>query len=247
MLEQVGGSGGELILVFLEPGVGAVLYRSGVVFDAEFVIDSLCGTSREAGMFVAFGIEVSCEFLVSGLGNDALFVQQRQDASVFAIDQVEDVLIVGEGDKFPQDSLTLIFVLFQLEHIFVELLLQCLIGVIDANLLKIVDFKSLESEDIQHSDGCVLTLAHLRLLIGDAFVDLGDNVVKRRSIRGFHQSLTRFLTLSDIHGTVDHFVSGTNGTECQRGCQIFEGNAEKLGRRNRRWSFVKDACVTMSM
>jgi hypothetical protein len=46
--------------------------------------------------------------LIVRLWHDALLVEEREYARVLAIDEVKDVLIVGEGDELPQDALTFV-------------------------------------------------------------------------------------------------------------------------------------------
>lgn len=46
--------------------------------------------------------------------------------------------------------------LFQLEDVLVEVLLQLLVGVVDAELLKRVLLEHLKPKDVQHSDGITL-------------------------------------------------------------------------------------------
>ena len=45
-----------------------------------------------------------------------------------------------------------VFLLLQLEYVHVELLLQLLVGVVDAELLERVDLEGFKTVDVQHSD-----------------------------------------------------------------------------------------------
>ena len=70
----------------------------------------------------------------------ALLVQQMQDAHlILAVDEVEALLVVDELDVLPLDALALVLGLLRLEDVPVELLLQPLVGVVDAQLLERVD------------------------------------------------------------------------------------------------------------
>ena len=51
----------------------------------------------------------------------------------------------------PFDFFPLIGLLLHLEHVIVEVLLQLLIGVVDAQLLEAINFEDFKSEDIQNS------------------------------------------------------------------------------------------------
>ena len=77
-------------------------------------------------MGIALGVEVPSEFLIGRSGDDALFIKEGKDSGVFPVDEVENFLVVWEGDKFPQNAFTLVLVLFELKHVLVELLLKCL-------------------------------------------------------------------------------------------------------------------------
>ena len=68
------------------------------------------------------------------------------------------MLVVFEGYRLPLDALMLVFFLLQCEHVLVELLLQFLVGIIDAQLLKGVLLEDFESKDIKQTDeGQVVT------------------------------------------------------------------------------------------
>ena len=58
-----------------------------------------------------------------------------------AIDEIENVLVVGEGDELPEDTLALVLIMLELEDVFVELLLQSLVGAVDADLLELFTSK----------------------------------------------------------------------------------------------------------
>lgn len=51
----------------------------------------------------------------------------------------------------PIDALVIVFLLLQLEYMLNEKLLEILVGIIDAKLLKAVVIKVLEAEDIQYA------------------------------------------------------------------------------------------------
>ena len=71
------------------------------------------------------------------------------------------MLVILKGDTLPLNAFLLVLLLLQSEHMLVELLLQLLIGIIDAELLERVLCKDLESKDIQDTDKCQLTLLAL--------------------------------------------------------------------------------------
>jgi len=108
------------------------------MLDAELVIHPLGTRGTESSVLVALGVEVASKLLVGGSGDDALFIQKCKDASVLAINEIKNVLIIRERNELPKDALAFVFILLQLEHVLVELLLKSLVGVINANLLKVV-------------------------------------------------------------------------------------------------------------
>lgn len=78
------------------------------MLNAELVVHPLGAGGVESRVLVALRVQVPREFLIVRLWNDALLVKEREYARVLAIDEVEDVLIVGEGDELPQDALAFV-------------------------------------------------------------------------------------------------------------------------------------------
>ena len=64
----------------------------------------------------------------------ANFEQVEHAHLVLAVDEVEALLVVDELDHLPLDALALVLLLLALEDVPVELLLQPLVGVVDAEL-----------------------------------------------------------------------------------------------------------------
>ena len=52
--------------------------------------------------------------------------------------EVQHILVVHEGDVAPVDGFPLVLSLLHLEHVLIEVLLQLLIGQVDAELLEVV-------------------------------------------------------------------------------------------------------------
>ena len=61
---------------------------------------------------VALVGELACQFLVGGMGDDALIVDDGEDANVLHVDDVNAVLVVGEGNVLSEDTLCLVLELF---------------------------------------------------------------------------------------------------------------------------------------
>ena len=71
------------------------------------------------------------------------------------------MLVVLEWDTLPLDAFLFVLLLLQGEHVLVELLLQLLVGIVNAELFEGVLCKDLESKDIQDADKCQLALLAL--------------------------------------------------------------------------------------
>ena len=61
-------------------------------------------------------------------------VKNGNNATSLLSDEIQTVLIVGKVDESPFYSLALIFLLFDFQDKIIELLLQCLVGVVDATI-----------------------------------------------------------------------------------------------------------------
>merc|ERR1712168_371427 len=90
--------------------------------------------------------------LVSGLGDDALFLQHGQDAHLLLNQLDGDDQVHTEVDKGPLDTLTLGLFLLLNEHVVVEELLETLVGVVDQKLLQDVKLENLETGDVQDTN-----------------------------------------------------------------------------------------------
>jgi hypothetical protein len=66
-------------------------------------------------------IESAREALVGSTGGNALLIQECEHPVRAALDQVQALLVVREGDERPGDGLTLVLGLLQLEDELVEL------------------------------------------------------------------------------------------------------------------------------
>lgn len=78
-----------------------------------------------------------------------LRVEQREYAEAGRVEQVNGVLVVDLLDVFPLDPVVLLERLFVAEHVCVEVLLELLVGLVDAQLLEAVVVKHLETLYVQ--------------------------------------------------------------------------------------------------
>ena len=63
-----------------------------------------------------------------------------------------NVLIVDEVNMLPADLLSVVLVLFHLEDVLDEKLLEVLVGVVDAELLEAVVLEVLKAENVQYAN-----------------------------------------------------------------------------------------------
>lgn len=75
-------------------------------------------------------------FYSTDLWKLALLVDERHDVQLLDGDEVKCILVIHELYVLPVDVLQVVLLLFQLEDVLDEKLLQILIGVVDAELLK---------------------------------------------------------------------------------------------------------------
>merc|ERR1719308_742177 len=90
--------------------------------------------------------------LVSGLGDDALFLQHGQDAHLLLNQLNGDNQVHTEVDESPLDTLALVLFLLLNEHVVVEELLETLVGVVDQKLLQHVELENLKAGDVQDTN-----------------------------------------------------------------------------------------------
>ena len=82
-----------------------------------------------------------------------------QDSRGLGGDEVDGGLVVLEVDVLPADLLLGVLLLLQLEDVLVEEVLQRLVGIVDAQLLKAVVVEVLQEEDnAQVNSACLLYL-----------------------------------------------------------------------------------------
>mmetsp|Transcript_18142 Transcript_18142/g.28168 ORF Transcript_18142/g.28168 Transcript_18142/m.28168 type:complete len:513 (+) Transcript_18142:2466-4004(+) len=89
---------------------------------------------------------------IAPLGQTTLIVQHGQQSTGPGLDQIQTILIVREIDELPLNLFTLVLRLLHFENEFVELLLQRLVGEVDAQLFEAVDGKAFEAENVQHAN-----------------------------------------------------------------------------------------------
>jgi len=109
----------------------------------------------------------------------ALLIQEVQDSQRLLLNEVQNVLVVHKGDIGPVDLLPLVLSLLHLEDVLIEVLLQLLVGQIDAELFKVILLEGLEP--------CMPKTPILRVILGafflmDCLIQLCDSLA--RAARG---------------------------------------------------------------
>mmetsp|Transcript_1364 Transcript_1364/g.3357 ORF Transcript_1364/g.3357 Transcript_1364/m.3357 type:complete len:470 (-) Transcript_1364:1589-2998(-) len=198
VLDQVGrgafkqvlrGKRDFVLVLFHKVGFCPVLDETGEVTDAKDRLGLLDLAGMEAGVLGDVLILLGEPLLEHPLGpipiatswQPAFVVKHGQDSDLALLDGVQAILVVREGDEGPLDLLRLVLGLLELEDEFVELLLQGLVGEVDAQLLERVDGETLETENIQNSDG----RSHVAIIgPADTLVDLFHDPQKQGSVNG---------------------------------------------------------------
>lgn len=121
-------------------------------------------------------------------------------------------LVVRELNVTPVDALAPVLLLLHLEHKLVKLLLQRLVGIVDAQLLKVVVLEVLEAKNVKHT--CVvvgeITVRPSRaetactnkavalLSCANVGVHVGDNPIKQPAIHRLGHSIPRLQSLQSL-------------------------------------------------
>merc|ERR1712131_416695 len=137
------------ILVLEEPASDVVSDGTGVVVDFKVSL----GLALLGGLGLAKGLVLAQVLahhllqvgLVSGLGDDALFLKHGQDAHLLLNQLNGDNQVHTEVDESPLDALALVLFLLLNEHVVVEELLETLVGVVDQKLLHDIKLKNLKT------------------------------------------------------------------------------------------------------
>jgi hypothetical protein len=101
------------------------------------------------------------------------------------LDEVDAGLQVHtEVNELPLNAFLLVLFLLQHEHVVVEELLQTLVRVVDAQLLKRVVLEDLEASDIQHTDEPLALTLRVECL-----VDTGNKPLEHAVVQGLGQGM----------------------------------------------------------
>ena len=114
----------------------------------------------------------------------------------------------------------------------VELLLQLLVGVVYAELLKGVHLKSLKAVDVEHPD----ELVHLQVGL-QGLVDVEDNPVKKVGVDALDKCVPSLERLRGVHGLGVCLPHSDNLSAAQPGPQLVLLHLQQLADNWKAWVF----------
>ena len=153
-------------------------------------------------MFVASQLPVHLleQHRVGNLANvEARLIHDRDDPLVRLVDRLADDHVVEVVDVLPLDSLPLVLLLLLLQHQLDEQLLQLLVAVVDAELLKTVLPKDLKAVDVKNSNYCGIGDIRLRKY----------NRLKTTTDQGQQNSFIRFVRFLHLLDCLASVVEGS--------------------------------------
>merc|ERR1719270_1859972 len=154
VLDHLHDSVVEGILVLLKPASQVVGDGGGVVDNGKVRIRVRTGVRLgELGPLAKKVVhQLLAEGLVGGLGEEGLLLEDGKEGHRL-LEHVNALLQVHpEVDVGPVQTLPYIFFLLEGEHVLVEELLELLVDVVNANLLKAVVVEDLEAGNIEHTN-----------------------------------------------------------------------------------------------
>ena len=140
----------DQVAVLFQKALDKVEYLASEVPDPELHRPGL--GPREVGVALVLLHELLGEPLVRALREVALVIEHVDDARGPLFDQLEARPVVAEVDLAPVYALAGVLLLLEFKDVLVEVKLQCLIGVVDTELLEAVDLEVLEPEDVEDPD-----------------------------------------------------------------------------------------------
>jgi len=125
-----------------------------------------------------------------------LFIEELENRHGFLLQQVNTLLVIYELNMAPLNTLPFIFFLFQPKHMMVEMLLQLLISIVDAQLFKRVHLEHLEPINVQQS----YSLGHdfLTNAFLDSLINFTDQPVEQTSVNGLGDGVSVVVSLGNL-------------------------------------------------
>mmetsp|Transcript_17422 Transcript_17422/g.38376 ORF Transcript_17422/g.38376 Transcript_17422/m.38376 type:complete len:1202 (-) Transcript_17422:85-3690(-) len=241
----------QAVVVLVQPALRVVLHHAGVVLDGEATVHT--GTAGHAGALPAGHLELLedvlargvllrlldhllAEVLVAGIA-DALrelltvLVQRFEDGA----DAVGHRRGVRQVQTDPRQALALVERLLRDEDVLDEVLLEPLVGEVDAQLLEGIQREALEAVDVEDADVVPLALAglvgHLRAELLEAVVDALHGELEETLVEGLDEAEQRLAELRLAAGDLVEGVAAGDGhlLARQTGLELVRVHAQHLG------------------
>jgi len=141
----------NIVFVLIQEQLGLISNITSVMIDCEVSATKLWLTKTL--MISVLLKELSRECLICGFWKHAGFIEKSNDSRGFLLNEVQDILVVDELNVAPVDGLLGVLFLLHLEYMLIKMLLELLIGQIDTELLKTVEFEAFKAIDIEDTNG----------------------------------------------------------------------------------------------
>eukprot|EP00982_Pelagococcus_subviridis_P004358 29141-Pelagococcus_subviridis.AAC.3 len=222
------------VAVFIEEPVHVVGHFAGVVRHLEHALVPL--VSRVLRVGAQLRGHLLRERVVRRFRERALLVQEAQDAHRSALDDVDARLIVLKVNLRPVDALALVLLLLELKHVLVELLLQALVRVVDAQLLERVLLEVLEAVDVEngHARRRRAPAASIAAARTQRLVDARDDGIKQRGEDRLRERVAPFARARGVQDAHDALPAGVDLARRQRALEKVRVDAQELRRRRER-------------
>merc|ERR1712198_86365 len=194
------------ILVLEEPASDVVSDGTSVVVDLKVSLRLalLGGLGLAKGLVLAqvLAHHLLQVGLVSGFGDNALFLKHGQDAHLLLNQFNGDNQVHTEVDESPLDALSLVLFLLLDKHVVVEELLETLIGVVNQKLLQDIELKDLKASDVQDTDEVLPGVGGVQ-----GVVDKGNNPVKHTGEEGLGSGRNGEVDLINVLALLDEVLA----------------------------------------
>mmetsp|Transcript_13168 Transcript_13168/g.23374 ORF Transcript_13168/g.23374 Transcript_13168/m.23374 type:complete len:377 (-) Transcript_13168:1060-2190(-) len=172
------------------------------------------------------------EFRIAGAVSsfDLLIDLGENTCPTRSFNKSDDVFVILKLNLLDVDAFLLVLSLFQLEDVVVEVALELLVTIVDTQLLKRVDFKGLETKDIENTDVALHVLA-----LAEAHVNLLNQPVKHEAVQTLCECVTGIcggtwavVSPSDVFACLEHTLCESLGKCVRLGTELFSCQVEHV-------------------
>merc|ERR1719516_486608 len=215
------------ILILEKPSGDVVSDSSGIVMDLKvsFWLALLGGLGLAKGLVLAqmLAHHLLQVGLVSGLGDDSLFLKHGQDTHLLLNQLDGDDQVHTEIDKGPLDTFSLVLFLLLDEHVVIEELLETLVGVVDQKLLQHVELENLKTSNVQDTDEVLPGIGGVQRV-----VDKGDDPVKHTGEEGLGSGRNGEVDLVNVLALLDEILADLQLGLHEGVSEVIDLNAQKI-------------------